>query len=122
MRIAVIDNLPEGGAKRVVWEHIQYLAKKNEILYCTNHVSSSFEKKIADISISKKNFCPPAFRGLLRPLQEMKLSSYLQDWYGVHLEKIQEWKANVILAHPCQATQSPTILFLQKKNSQCLLS
>ena len=32
MKIAVFHNLPAGGAKRVIFEQVKYLSKKNEAL------------------------------------------------------------------------------------------
>jgi hypothetical protein len=42
MKIAVVDNLPEGGAKRVVYEQIKGLSHNHQIDYYTNKISSSY--------------------------------------------------------------------------------
>ena len=61
MKIAVVDNLPEGGAKRVVFEQIKQLANNHQIYYFTNQTESIFpfskyteSVKIFDLGISSK--------------------------------------------------------------------
>ena len=50
MNIVVWDDLPEGGAKRVVFEQIKGLSVFGRVTYITNQVQSRFDfGKYADI-------------------------------------------------------------------------
>jgi len=113
MKIAVIDNLPEGGAKRVVWEQLYFLNQKHQLLYCTNTISSKFTKNLP-IIISKLPFNPPISKGWSRPLQDIRLLLHTYEWYKKQKGVILQWRPDIIIAHPCMVTQAPLILLLQK--------
>lgn len=109
MRIAVYDNLPEGGAKRVVFEQIKQLSAAHEILYFTNIHDSIFPFEEYILSKSRYNLDVPSLKGWRRPLQELGLLSIL--WKNFRIAKdIENSKADVVLVHHCKITQTPSLL------------
>ncbi len=112
MKVAIIDNLPDGGAKRVVWEQIRHLSKNHQVLHCTNLVQSRFASEHAAVSTALL-FDPDKRSGLARPLADLTLIKYTYNWYAEQLAAITAWGADVVIAHPCQVTQAPLILLQQ---------
>ena len=107
MKIAVVDNLPEGGAKRVVFEQIKGLSSDFEIDYYTNELRSAFlfEKYCNvyrfDLKLDESS-------GILRPLKELSLFK-LAGVYKKIAKTVNQSEAKSVIVHPCQITQAPFI-------------
>jgi glycosyltransferase involved in cell wall biosynthesis len=114
MKIAVFDNLPEGGAKRVVLEQVRYLHQsRHQVIHYTNSVNTHFStKQIADTVITH-TVQLSQFHGLLRPLTELSYIKLAVQSF-VLSRKIDAQKCNVCIVHPCMFTQAPLVLFFLK--------
>ena len=109
MKIAVLDNVPEGGAKRVVFEEIKRLALKHSIAYYTNTHKSAFDfEKFVKVNRFPLNI--KRKRGWKRPQMELELLQEIPDQYRQMAKAINKSDADVVLAHPCQLTQAPYLL------------
>jgi len=111
LRIVVFDDLPNGGAKRVVYEQVLGLSKKHEVIVVTNkeltdfHYDKSMQVFSFDLSLVQ-------FEGLLRPLQELSYLYKLLPKYIRIKRLIMSLKPDVVLIHPSQVTQAPLLLKL----------
>jgi glycosyltransferase involved in cell wall biosynthesis len=112
MRIAVVDNLPEGGAKRVVYEQVKGLAKKHEVKLWTNEDISRFDYNKLSIPINRVSLKVQEYEGLLRPLREWEIYYRLRKQYVLIAKEITEFKAEVVVVHPDKYTQAPWLLEL----------
>jgi len=117
MKIAIVDNTPEGGAKRVVFEQVKGLAKDHEVHYFTNEVKSIFPFDDYAHNIKRFPLTLPDYRGLLRPIKEVSIFTSLLSDYAKIAESIDDLKMDVVLTHPCRITQAPLILTLLKTPS-----
>ena len=98
MKVAFFDNLPEGGAKRVLVEEIKGLSVKHEVVH-----------------FSQARHCPPQVG--FRPIDDLvKITySYLFQRYVAY--RINKLKCDVCIVHPDQNTQAPFLLrFLTVKS------
>lgn len=84
MKIAVIENLPQGGAKRVVLEEIRYLSKKHQV----KHFELNFELKGFRLIKDFHNFVSLS-------LEHKKLA-----------QEIDSLGFDVCLVHPSKLTQA----------------
>jgi glycosyltransferase involved in cell wall biosynthesis len=111
MKLAVFDNLAEGGAKRVVFEQIKGLSQKHTVTYYTNTDKSSFPfERFAKVKHYDLRLSHHA--GLLRPLRELSLFTLLLKTYGKIARDIRAGGAEAVLVHPCRITQAPFLLSL----------
>jgi len=117
MKIVVIDNLPDGGAKRVVFEQIKYLSKKHQVEYYTNRHRSAFMFNKYAVKVFRFNLELSAARGWQRPLRESSLFRRLAPEYQQMAEQINQSTTEAVIVHPDKHTQAPFILrFLKKPN------
>jgi glycosyltransferase involved in cell wall biosynthesis len=112
MRIAIVDNLPEGGAKSVVYEQVKGLARTNKVFYCTNNVVSGEIPESPEIETRRWTLEIPRRHGWLRPMTEAGLLIQLRTQYQNVASNIKAFRADVVLAHPDRYTQAPWILAL----------
>lgn len=110
MKIAVIDNLPEGGAKRVVFEQIKYLAQKHSIWYGTNNVVAHIPFDSLPITMQRFDLSVEPHTGWSRFQQEWSLLFGLRKKYKKVAEQLIAWKPDIVIAHPCLYTQAPILL------------
>lgn len=113
MRIAIFHNLPEGGAKRVVFEQVKYLSKKHNV-------------KVFEITGDDKNYCnletvtktenyPFSLKSKL-PGFLKRIGTDYKNFYK--LDKLQKKIAGKInsgnydlaIIHPDRFTQAPFLL------------
>lgn len=109
MKIAVFDNLPDGGAKRVIVEQCRYLhAQGHKLTHYTTAPSTRFGTHDW-ATIQKHHLSLSRFSGLLRPLTEL---GYVRlAWQSYLLARtIDAHKPDVCLVHPCMYTQAPLVL------------
>ncbi|MBU1085216.1 MAG: glycosyltransferase family 4 protein [Candidatus Beckwithbacteria bacterium] len=115
MKIAVFDNLPEGGAKRVLFEQIKYLAQDHSIDWYTNKRETIFQ--IGPFVENKFQFNLELvnYRSIFRPLKEISLLTKINLKYRWIAHQINSANYDLVLVHPCQLTQAPWLLqFLNK--------
>jgi glycosyltransferase involved in cell wall biosynthesis len=110
MRIAIVDNLPEGGAKRVVFEQIKGLSQDHEIDYYTNTLVSHFPFADYVSQIHRFDLAMPRFHGITRIAMELLLASNFARRYRQMATLINKSGADIVIAHPCMITQSPLVL------------
>ncbi|MBP7774735.1 glycosyltransferase family 4 protein [Candidatus Woesebacteria bacterium] len=110
MKIAVFDNLPEGGAKRVVLEQIRYLHQsQHQVIHYTNSVDTHFSTRQVADTVIPHTIQLSQFHGLLRPLTELSYIKLAMQSY-VLARKIDAQKCSVCIVHPCMFTQAPLLL------------
>lgn len=117
MRIAMYHNLHSGGAKRVVNEHLQHLPKHHDVTLFSpdtaNHTFASVNQKI-HVPTIQAHFKPyPWLRsplGRLNTLVGMVNMARLDIISQKIARDIDQQHFDVVLAHPCQFSQSPLIL------------
>jgi len=107
-KIAVVDNLPEGGAKRVIYEQIKGLSKEHKIDWYTNNIRSRFKIE-KHCSVKRFNLRVKAFSGILRPFSELGLLRLRREYKKI-AEQINQSGAVAVLVHPCMITQAPWVL------------
>lgn len=115
MKIALFHNLPSGGAKRIVFEHVRLLSQQHRVdVYTLETANRDFcdESTIADVFSTP--FKPlPLFRS---PLGRMNQISRSLDILRLRramrsvARQINQKGYDVVLVHPCQFTVSPAIL------------
>lgn len=117
MKIVVFDNLPDGGAKRVVYEQVKGLSKNNIISYVTHDKESVYPiQKYADGYYPQKLDWRD-YRGYKRPLKEWDLVYRIRNKYREIASLIDQMNPDVVLVHPCMLTQAPILLeFLNSKS------
>jgi glycosyltransferase involved in cell wall biosynthesis len=110
MRIGVIDNLADGGAKRIVCEHVLRLSTMHEVYYAGPKGDHYFDPGLK--AHKRYVMMVPGFtsKGLYRPVKELLdhtnlffayLRAYL--WFKKH-------NVQVVVCHPDQQIQAPYIL------------
>lgn len=115
MKIALVDNLPDGGAKRVVFEQLKYLSKKHQVEYYSHKQKSIFPFEKYAKQVFRFQLESPEYQGLLRPLKELWLLTDMRQSYKQMAETINRSEAEVVIVHPCKHTQAPGVLrFLRK--------
>jgi len=114
MKIAVFHNLPFGGAKRVLYEEIKALSKKNEVyLYQLSGERDNvfnlmkYVKEFHEYGFTPKNHLP-AF--LNRLYSDHKKLFALRKVHKNIAEDIDTSNFDVVLIHPDYYTQAPFIL------------
>ncbi len=110
MRIAVVDLLPEGGAKRVVFEQLKGLGKKHTLLYCTSSDDCAFDfDQIRGITVRQYDVTS-AMKGWMP--YDIKLFTRLLPIYGKIAQAVDNFRAEVVVVHPDIYTQAPFLLSL----------
>lgn len=110
MKIAVVDNLPVGGAKRVVFEQIKYLSQKHTIDYYSNEFINSFPFSQVCGRIFQYRFNQIVKHGYFRFLTELDWLTRGAKTYWEVASKINQSDAQLILVHPCSLTQAPMLI------------
>jgi glycosyltransferase involved in cell wall biosynthesis len=110
MKIGMVDNLPEGGAKRVVFEQLKGLANDHEVYYITNTMESSFNYDELPIKIKQFELEINQGRGLARVKSLTDLYHRLKQQYSEIHKYFLATGVEVIIAHPDRFTQAPWIL------------
>jgi glycosyltransferase involved in cell wall biosynthesis len=110
MKLVWFDDLPEGGAKRVVYEQIKGLTHNHEITYITNSLPSVFdvssfvkEKIVFDLEI-------PIKKGFLRPFFELSFRYELSRRYEQIARLINSGGYAAAIIHPSRYSQAPSLL------------
>jgi glycosyltransferase involved in cell wall biosynthesis len=115
MKIVIFDNLPEGGAKRVVFEQAKGLAARGHaVTHITNTTASIFPFTDVVENVFAFDLALPVTHGIGRVTTEIGLFSALLPLYEKVAEKIKELRPDVVLVHPCSVTQAPFLLTLLK--------
>lgn len=115
MNIVVWDDLPEGGAKRVVFEQIKGLSVFGRVTYITNQVQSRFDfGKYAD-KVYRLDMGLRSYRGWLRPLQELSYVTKVIPAYRKAVALIDSLNPDMVLIHPSMITQAPYLLTMMAK-------
>ncbi len=109
MKIAVIDNLPEGGAKRVVFEQLKYLSTKHEVLFCTNEIESAFPFNELPLIMKRYPLRRKQYQGVSRLWGDYRLYGELKKDYHLIQETMDDFGAEVVLAHPDRYFQASPI-------------
>lgn len=121
MKIAVFHCLPPGGAKRVVYEEIKLLSKKNQIdLYQFRSFENDFlDFIILNSKIFEYNFDPSnTFPGFLsRLISEYKIIVSLQNLHKKIAADIDKNHYDIVIVHPDKYTQAPFLLKYLKTKS-----
>ena len=108
MRIAVVHNLPAGGAMRVLYEQVSRLAKNHQIdLYTLSTSGSSFFplKNIVSKYIEIDYHYPEHF-----PFTVISIYKHLKKAYRKLAEMINSKNYDLAYVFPCFLTQAPYIL------------
>ena len=108
MRIAVVHNLPAGGAKRTLYEQLKRLSKRNEVdVFTFSSTDDSFFplKKYAKRYYEINFDYPKHF-----PLTAFSVYWSLRKAYRQMAEIVNSGKYDVAYVAPCFLTQAPYIL------------
>jgi len=120
MKIAFFHNLPEGGAKRVIFEQIKYLSKKHKInVFEISQTDNKFNdlKKIAHVNTFNFNI-DNNFPGFLNRLDSDYRNFYsLKSLHKQIAEEINRGKFDLAIVHPDRYTQAPFLLRYLKTSS-----
>lgn len=117
MKIAVFDNLPEGGAKRVVLEQIRFVhAKHHQVIHYTNATSTHFSPAAYVTKTVMHTLQLANFHGIFRPLTELSYAKLFFDSYLL-ARQIDSQECAVCIIHPCMITQAPLVLAFLKTPS-----
>jgi len=121
MRIAVFYSLAFGGAKRVVFEHIKGLKKRNHTVdvYIVNPEPDIFDPT---------PYCDTAYTYIFRHdiykfpiigrfMKDYKTFFHLKNFHKKIAKDIDKGKYDVVLVHPDRFTQAPFILKFLKTPS-----
>lgn len=114
MKLSFFHNLPAGGAKRVVYQQVEYLSKTNDVtVYCFDNNQKDFLNfrllpiKIKAYKFSVKNNFP----GFLNRLFiDAKTFFLLPRIYKKIARDIDRENYNILIAHHDFMTQSPYLL------------
>lgn len=112
MRIAIFDNVPPGGAARVIQEQIQYLQSQGHKIFWYTSGDKAINGFSKDISIYRHhlNTLFPEKNNIIT--KAFWLCVTLKQAYQKLYSQIVESKPDCILVHPCRFTQSPYLLQL----------
>ncbi|OGV96419.1 hypothetical protein A2W24_04815 [Microgenomates group bacterium RBG_16_45_19] len=109
MKTAVVDNLPDGGAKRVVFEQIKGLARVQPVVYFTNELESIFPfEQYTDVR--RYPFERPGGSGWQRPLADGWQWGRVYRSYQRITQAIRRERFDWIMVHPCRLTQAPLLM------------
>jgi glycosyltransferase involved in cell wall biosynthesis len=110
MKVVVWDDLPEGGAKRVVFEQIKGLSKLAQIEYITNQVKSTFAFNDYVTGFHRFDMSLDLHKGLTRPFQELSFITKVLPEYRKMVRLISNLKPDLVLAHPSMVSQASWIM------------
>ena len=107
----MIDNLPDGGAKRVLYEQIKGLKERQyEIDWYTNDQASLFEISPLVREVYRFNLDLSDKAGLFRPLKEVSIFTSLLAKYLTIAKMVNSRHYQAIILHPDKITQSPMVI------------
>lgn len=106
MKVGVVDNLPLGGAKRVVYGQITSLARRHDLLYLTNTLVPEWSLP-KEVEVVRYDF---ETGGRWLPLRNWFRQWRSREIYGHMADKLRRWGADKVVVHPCRVTQAPAIL------------
>jgi glycosyltransferase involved in cell wall biosynthesis len=105
MRVAVIHNLPAGGARRVLAEHARLMDFELHEFCLATAEPVTDDPKIIDFA-PRADDLSPALRPRARYLDHMRLRRAWRDLAS----QVNASGASVVLAHPCRYLQGPYAL------------
>jgi glycosyltransferase involved in cell wall biosynthesis len=106
MRIAMVHNLPPGGARRVLLEHARHL--DDELVeFCLTTASPVTD---APHRVSYEPVAPKLAPALRPALRYGDLARLLRAWRRLTQQVRDQPRFDVVLAHPCQFLQAPPAL------------
>jgi glycosyltransferase involved in cell wall biosynthesis len=124
LRIAVYHNLHSGGAKRVTAGHLHSLSKRHDVTlyslrgadheFAVDGTTAAYAIKLYD-HVDKPMLRSPF--GRLNPLLRMQNAERMDETCKRIAADIDTDKHDVVLAHPCQMTNAPTVLKWLKTSS-----
>jgi glycosyltransferase involved in cell wall biosynthesis len=120
MKIAFFHNLPLGGAKKVVYEQIKYLSKRNEIdLYQlipsdTFFPTEKFATHVYNYTFQMNSKLPDVLSRLNKDYKNFILLANLHKKIA---KEIDSKKYDIVIVHPDKYTQAPFILKYLKSTS-----
>jgi glycosyltransferase involved in cell wall biosynthesis len=120
MKIAFFHNLPEGGAKRVVFEQVKYLSKKHKVsVFEIAQDDNKFQdlKKISTVKTYKFNIKNNLPGFLNRVYSDYKNFYSLSVLHKQIADEIDRGKFDLVIAHPDKYTQAPFLLRYLKTRS-----
>lgn len=112
MKIVVFDNLPDGGAKRVVYEQVKRLEKDHEVMYITNQNESMFDFEALNISMERYDLQIGDHSGIFRFMSEVELFTRLFPSYLQIEDVLRKFTPDVVVVHPDMYTQAPMLLLM----------
>lgn len=115
--IVVFDDLPEGGAKRVVYEQVKGLSANHVVDYITNEVETRFRFEKYAHEVFRIEQIIPRFKGMRRPLQELSYYFALAPIYQKIAYTIDQLHPDVVIVHPSRFSQAPGLLFFLNQPS-----
>lgn len=110
MRIAVFDNVPDGGAKRVAFEQVKHLSKDHEVMYATGCPDSFFPFREYASKVLEYELVYADHHGLFRPLKDGSLLTQVLPAYQQVARDLEAEQVDCVIAHPCRLTQAPMLL------------
>lgn len=111
MKIGVFDNLPDGGAKRVVVEQVLGLSSRgHEVSYFQTQADSVFLPKLRDCEVKNFAISIQSHSGFGRLIDEIDTFRVHKHMTQVALDWFQEHNVEVLLVHPDRYFQAPMIL------------
>ncbi len=114
--IVVMDDLPVGGAKRVVFEQIKGLVNLDQVAYFTNNLGSQFDEAAR---YATQTYCFDTdlleFRGGLRLLKEWSYLTKVLKVYRMMAKTIAKLNPKVVIVHPSRHTQAPQLLTMLRQ-------
>lgn len=115
MKIGIFDNLPDGGAKRVVVEQVLGLSSRgHEVSYFHTQPDSVFLQRLHDCEVNNFVTSAQSHSGFGRLIDEISLYSTHKYMTKVAIEWFREHNVEVLLVHPDRYFQAPMILRYSK--------
>lgn len=120
MRIAFFHNLPDGGAKRVLYEQVKNLLKYNYVeVYEIDNKENFFDLYSLGVKINKYKFKidQPIFGITCRITKDFNNFYNLKKLHKKIARDVDNKKYDIVIVHPDKFTQAPFILsFLKTRN------
>jgi len=111
VKIVVFDDLPNGGAKRVVFEQVKGLSENHVVDYISNTVSTDFHFEQVAHNVFRFDLDAVMYKGWKRPLQELQYYFKLAPQYQQITHLINQINPDVVIVHPSRFSQAPGLLF-----------
>jgi glycosyltransferase involved in cell wall biosynthesis len=116
MRLAVVHNLPTGGALRAADELLRRLERRHDVvLHTLSTAESALDGQNAPAAPRRVHAFAPSPRlarpfGMFDPLVRWQDVGRLDRAWRAVARELDAWKADVVLVHPCRHTQAPLVL------------